>query len=56
MPSLKTKVYVAERTLLLLKKCVVLQVNDAAVRIKLVKFVSKVKLFINRFLEEVPTL
>ncbi len=46
----------AERTLLLLKKCVVLQVNDVAVRIKLVIFVLKVKLFINRFLGEVPTL
>jgi hypothetical protein len=41
LPSQKTKEYVAERTLLLLNKCVVLQVNDAAVRIKLVIFVYK---------------
>jgi hypothetical protein len=45
LPSQKTKEYVAERTLLLLKKCVVVQVNDAAVRIKQVLFVSKVQLF-----------
>jgi hypothetical protein len=36
---------VTEITYHLMKKCVVLQMNDAAVRIKLVIFVSKVHLF-----------
>ncbi len=40
--------YVAKRTLLLLKKCIVIQVNDTAVRIKLVIFVSRVQLFYKR--------
>jgi hypothetical protein len=35
-----------------LKKCVVLQVNDTAVRIRLVIFVSKVKLFYVQITEQ----
>ena len=37
---------------MLLKKCVVLQVNDAAVRIRIVVFVSKVQLFYIQITEQ----
>jgi hypothetical protein len=41
-----------EQLIITLKKCVVLQVNDTAVRIRLVVFVSKVQLYYIQITEQ----
>ncbi len=48
----KCKLYRNTITIINLKKCVVLQVNDAAVRIRIVIFASKVQLFYTQITEQ----